>query len=77
MDDLLEHPDVSSAQRSGHPTFQNGENQDSVESWNAYLDEFQTEIMKWLKDGYQDILKEFSESYAKRYGVPAYIDWLN
>lgn len=74
----LEHPDVSSAQRSGYATFQSGENQDSQENWNEYLEEYQSEIIMWMKDSYPDVLREFAEEYAPRYHkTPTYKDWLN
>lgn len=73
----MEHPDVTSALRTGYAAFQCVENRDSPENWDDYLDEYQNKIMKWLKDGYQDILKEFAEIYAPRYGAEKYEDWLN
>lgn len=73
---MPEHPDVSSAQRTGYAVFQKGENQDCPENRREYLKEYQEAIFKWLQDAYPDVLDEFSE-YAKRYGALSYNDWLN
>lgn len=75
----MEHPDITLALLTGYPTYQSKENHDSPENWGDYIDEYQNEIMEWIKDGYQDILREFSESRAicTAYKAMTYEDWLN
>lgn len=75
----MEHPDVTSALNTGYATYQSAENKACEEEWNEYLDFYQNKIMEWLKDGYQDILREFAESHAicTTYGAMTYEDFLN
>lgn len=73
---MLEHPDVTWGQQTGYATFQRGENRDTPESRAEYIDAYQEELLKWLKDAYTEILDEFSD-YAPRYGAQTYDSWLN
>lgn len=76
MDDLLEHPDVSSIQRNGYPASQSGENQDSPENRSDYIEEHMLELVKWLQMGYPDILDEFIEMSGHVCAM-SYKNWLN
>lgn len=72
----IDHPDVTAAQRYGYPSWQEDENKDCPENRALYIEEYQNELVKWLRAGYPEILDEFLE-YAPGYGCPRYEDWLN
>lgn len=72
----LEHPDITAALMTGYPTFQATENQDSPENRADYIDDHMTELVTWLRMGYQDILDEFIEMSGQICSV-GYKTWLN
>ena len=72
----IEHPDITTIQRDGYPSWSGCENKDTPEELKEYAEEYAPEIIKWLLDGYTDIILEFSE-YADRYGAQRYEQWLN
>lgn len=49
---------------------------DTPENRAEYVEEHSSELIRWLRDGYPDILDEFLE-YAPRYGAEKYEEWLN
>lgn len=67
----IEHPDVTAIQRTGYPSWVSDHNEDRQEALKGYAEEYSLEIVKWLLDGYPDIIREFSE-YATRYGAIPY-----
>ena len=67
----IEHPDVTAIQRTGYPSWVSDHNEDSQEALKEYAEEYALEIVKWMLDGYPDIIREFSE-YATRYGAILY-----
>ena len=72
----IEHPDVTAIQRYGYPCWQEDENKDCPENRARYIEEYQNELVEWLRTGYPEILDEFLE-YAPGYGCTKYKDWLN
>ena len=72
----IEHPDITAALITGHPTFQATENQDSPENRADYIDDHMAELVKWLRMGYPDILDEFIEMSGQICSV-GYKTWLN
>lgn len=72
----IEHPDVTAMQRTGYPSWVSDHNEDSPEELKEYAEEYSLEIIKWLLDGYPDIVREFSE-YAAGSGARRYEEWLN
>lgn len=71
-----EHPDVSSALRSGFASYQNDENTDCQENRDMYIEEHTTELVKWLRLGHPEILDEFIEFSHQACRV-GYFEWLN
>jgi hypothetical protein len=68
----MEHPDVTSALRTGYPGFAVRENADDPENRAAYLRERRDELLEWLERGYPEILEEFIRHYRWDYD-----SWLN
>lgn len=68
----LEHPDVSSALRSGYAGFQIPENRDTPENRGDFIDDRTDLLLAWLRLGYPEILDEFIEMHG-----PDYRAWLN
>ena len=76
MSMFLEHPDVSSACRTGYPSRQAEENADTPENRAYYIEEHMAELVKWLKRGYPEILDEFVEFSGQACHI-SYRSWLN
>lgn len=68
----MEHPDVTSALRTGYATFQSTENQDTPEMRKEFIDDNSALLLRWLRLGYPEILDEFVEMHAAEYRA-----WLN
>ena len=45
----IEHPDVTAALRYGYPSWQEDENKDCPENRALYIEEYQNELVKWLR----------------------------
>lgn len=73
---MLEHPDVSSALRTGYATFQNDVNTDTPENRAEYIDYHMDELTAWLRAGHQEVLDEFIE-FSGQACRTSYQDWLN
>lgn len=76
MSMFLEHPDVSSACRTGYPSWQAEENADTTENRADYIEEHMVELVKWLERGYPEILDEFIE-FSEQACMVGYHSWLN
>lgn len=50
--------------------------QDTPELRFQYIEEHKLELLKWMWDGYPEILEEFIQ-YAPRYGAEKYETWLD
>lgn len=72
----MQHPDVSAALSTGYATFQAKENKDTLETRFEFLEEHQVEFLKWIRDGYPDLMEEFIE-FGRHYHKADYQDWLN
>lgn len=68
----MEHPDVTCALRTGYATFQSPENQDLPETQKEFIDDNAGLLIRWLRLGYPEVLKEFVEMHAAEYRA-----WLN
>ena len=72
----MQHPDITSALRTGYPANQSQENRDTQEAREDYIDEHMLELVKWLRLGYPEILDEFIEMSGQICSM-SYKDWLN
>lgn len=72
----MEHPDITSALRTGYPAFINAENRDTPENREDYIDEHSTELIRWLRMGHPEVLDEFIEFSGQACAV-SYQNWLN
>lgn len=72
----MQHPDITSALRTGYPANQSPENLDTPEAREDYIDEHMLELVKWLRLGYPEILEEFIEMSGQICSM-SYKDWLN
>ena len=72
---LMQHPDITAALRDGYPDWQGKENQDTPEAREDYIDEYVTDLVKWLHLGYPEILDEFIEMSGQICAF-SYKDWL-
>lgn len=72
----LEHPDVTQTLKTGYPGFTPIENLDTPENREDYIDEHATELIRWLRLGYPEILDEFIE-FGGQACMVSYRDWLN
>ena len=68
----MEHPDITSAQRTGYATFQDAENQDTPEMRKAFIDDNSARLLRWLRFTYPEILEEFVDIHTAEYRA-----WLN
>lgn len=75
MSTIMQHPDITSAQRTGYPANCAAENPDTPEARKDYIDEYVTDLVKWLRLGYPDILEEFIEMSGQLCAF-SYRDWL-
>jgi len=69
---MLQHPDITAAERDGYPAWQFPENQDTPETRKEYIEEHTKELLEWLRLGYPEILDEFIEMHSWDYR-----SWLN
>lgn len=72
----IEHPDITSALRTGYPCHAAQENKDTPENREDYIEEHATELIRWLRMGYPEILNEFIEMSGQICMV-SYKNWLN
>ncbi len=72
----IQHPDITAAERNGYPSWQSTDNQDTPEARKDYIDEYVTDLVKWLRLGYPEILDEFIAMSGQICAV-SYKDWLN
>ena len=73
---FTEHPDITAAQSAGWAPFQSNQNQDGEENRWAFLEEHQLEFLKWIRDGYPELVEEFIQ-YGFHYHKCDYQQWLN
>lgn len=69
MEDL-EHSDVSAALRTGYPSWQAPGNADCKEMRDRYVDEYQDELLDWIRKNHPDLVDEWREQSG-------YDEWLN
>lgn len=60
----------------GSPAWVGDRNEDCPDMRAEYIDEYEHEFARWIKDGYPELLDEFLE-YAPGYGCERYDSWLN
>ncbi|MEE0729099.1 MAG: hypothetical protein UCJ19_00985 [Oscillospiraceae bacterium] len=70
--EIIEHPDITAALRTGYPGHMNSENQDGPENRAQFINERPDLLIRWLRLGYPDILEEYIEMNG-----PDYREWLN
>lgn len=68
----MQHPDITAIERDGYPANCSGENRDTPEARNDYIEEHTEELLEWMRLGYPEILEEFIELRACDYRT-----WLN
>lgn len=68
----MQHPDITSALRTGYPVNQSPENRDTPEAREEYMEENAGKVVGWLRLNYPELLEEFMELYRGDY-----LDWLN
>ena len=73
--DCMEHGQVASILSTGYPTCI-GENSDTPEAREDYIDDHRIELVRWLRAGHQEILDEFIEFSGQACSL-SYQDWLN
>lgn len=69
---MLQHPDITSAHRTGYATFQSEENRDCPEARKRYIDECSLDVLKWLRENHPDLLNDFIQDNYQDYS-----EWLN
>jgi hypothetical protein len=72
----MEHPDITSALRTGCAALQCEENQDTPENRAEYIEDHMSELVNWLRLGYPEILDEFIE-FSAQACRQSYKAWLN
>ena len=68
----MEHPDITSAQRTGYATFQSAENQDCPENRAEYIDAHLSEVISWVRHNYPELVDQYIEEHKRDYTA-----WLN
>ena len=58
----MQHPDITSAHRTGYATFQAQENEDSPEAQWEFVQEKSVEFLAWIKAGYPELFEELLSS---------------
>ena len=71
----IEHGQVTSILATGYPIYI-GENQDTSEARDEYIDDHRIELVRWLRALHQDVLDEFIEASGNAC-IVSYQDWLN
>lgn len=69
---MLEHSDISAAQRSGWPGGAAGETRDTPETRREFAEEHSKEFLEFALAGDADVLEGFVEHYHWKYK-----SWLN
>lgn len=69
---MLQHHDITAAERDGYPSWQAAENRDTPKARADYIEEHTKELLEWMRLGYPEILEEFIELRAWHYRA-----WLN
>lgn len=72
----IEHPDITSAQRTGYPVHAAQENKDTQEARKDFIEEHSLDLIRWLRMGYPDILNEFISMSGQACSI-SYKNWLN
>ena len=71
----MQHPDITSAHRTGYATFQAQENEDSPEAqWEFVLERWEA-FLAWIRAGYPELFEEFIE-FGYAYHKTKYREWL-
>ena len=68
----MEHPDITAALRTGYPSYQSEENQDTPESRAEFIEDHTDELLSWIRDNHPDLLDEYIEEHKTQYK-----NWLN
>lgn len=61
----MQHPDITSALRTGHPT--GSYNEDTAELREEFINEDLHEFFSWVKREHRELLDEFIEDNAREY----------
>lgn len=62
----MQHPDITSALRTGHPTGYSG-NEDTAEMREEFITADLDEFFSWVKREHLELLDEFIEDNAREY----------
>ena len=68
----MEHPDITSAIRTGYPMGHSVENADTRETRRDFVADDETHFISWALREYPDILGEYIEAHKREY-----LDFLN
>lgn len=68
----MEHPDITSAQRTGYATFQSAENRDCPENRAEFISDHSSEVINWVQRNYPELLEQYIEEHERDYNA-----WLN
>ena len=71
----MQHPDITSAHRTGYATFQAQEVELSPELQWEFVLEKSVEFLAWVKAGYSELFEEFIE-FGYAYHKTKYREWL-
>ena len=72
----MQHPDITSALRTGYAASQSEENKDSLETQWEFVQEKSVEFLAWIKAGYPELFEEFID-FGYAYHKTDYREWLN
>lgn len=70
--EIVEHPDITAALRTGYASYQNEENQDTPESREEFIEDHTNELLAWIRATLPEVLEEFIEKHETQYK-----NWLN
>ena len=68
----MEHPDITAALRTGYPSYQSEENQDTPESREEFIEDHAGELLAWIRATLPEVLSEFIAEHETEYK-----NWLN
>ena len=68
----MEHPDITAALRTGYPSYQSEENQDTPESRAEFIEDHTDALLAWIRATLPEVLDEFMEAHETQYR-----NWLN
>ena len=72
MRNMLEHPDITNARRTGYAVSQGNGNTDCPETRAEYIDDNSYRFISWVRRNYPELIDEYIELHQRDFN-----DWLN